>query len=102
VDGDTIVVLDAQKAQHRVPLGGIDAPERGQSCVRKSKDNLARLVAGQEVLGSHDTLNVIGTTIAKRRVEGALARLDPEGAIASSQMGGVFVQCLEVKCKDHQ
>jgi hypothetical protein len=49
VDGDTIVVLGAQKTQHRVRLGGIDAPERGQPYGRKSTDNLARLVAGKEV-----------------------------------------------------
>jgi endonuclease YncB( thermonuclease family) len=49
VDGDTIVVLDAQKTQRRLRLGGIDAPERGQPYGTKSKENLSRLIAGQEV-----------------------------------------------------
>ena len=30
-DGDTIVVLDASKVQHKIRLTGIDAPERGQA-----------------------------------------------------------------------
>jgi endonuclease YncB( thermonuclease family) len=30
-DGDTIVVLDASKAQHKIRLQGIDALERGQA-----------------------------------------------------------------------
>ena len=30
VDGDTVVVLDTEKTQHKVRLAGIDAPESGQ------------------------------------------------------------------------
>ena len=29
-DGDTLTVLDSSKAQHRIRLKGIDAPESGQ------------------------------------------------------------------------
>ena len=29
-DGDTITVLDAERQQHKVRLGGIDAPEKAQ------------------------------------------------------------------------
>lgn len=28
-DGDTLVIIDANKAQHKIRLKGIDAPERG-------------------------------------------------------------------------
>jgi endonuclease YncB( thermonuclease family) len=29
-DGDTITVLDAHREQHKIRLGGIDAPEKAQ------------------------------------------------------------------------
>ena len=45
-DGDTIVVLDTSKVQHKIRLQGIDAPERGQAFGTKSKENLSVLVAG--------------------------------------------------------
>ncbi len=48
VDGDTIVVLDADKNQHRVRLAGIDTPERGQPFGNRAKQNLARLAGGLE------------------------------------------------------
>jgi endonuclease YncB( thermonuclease family) len=47
-DGDTITVLDAGKAQHKVRLAGIDAPEKGQPFGDRAKENLARLVFGQD------------------------------------------------------
>ena len=40
-DGDTIVVLDASKVQHKIRLTGIDAPERHQAYDTKSKEHLA-------------------------------------------------------------
>ncbi len=48
-DGDTVVILDAQKDQHKNRLAGIDAPERGQAFGKRSTQNLARLVDGQQV-----------------------------------------------------
>jgi endonuclease YncB( thermonuclease family) len=48
-DGDTITVLDDGKTQHRVRLGGIDAPEKGQAFGHTSRQHLADLVAGQRV-----------------------------------------------------
>jgi len=30
-DGDTVVALDADKAQHKIRLTGIDPPESGQA-----------------------------------------------------------------------
>jgi len=49
VDGDTVIVLDAVRAQHRVRLATIDAPESGQPFGRRAKEHLAGLVAGQAV-----------------------------------------------------
>ena len=48
-DGDTIVVLDAGRVEHKVRLQGIDAPERGQPFGNASRKHLAYLVAGKEV-----------------------------------------------------
>ena len=49
-DGDTIVVLDASKAQHKIRLQGIDAPERRQAYGTKSKEHLSVLIAGKSVV----------------------------------------------------
>jgi endonuclease YncB( thermonuclease family) len=48
-DGDTVTVLDAAKAQHKVRLAGIDAPEKGQPFGERAKENLSRLVFGRDV-----------------------------------------------------
>lgn len=48
-DGDTITVLDHDHQQHKVRLAGIDAPENGQPFGQRSKENLSRLVYGQQV-----------------------------------------------------
>ena len=48
-DGDTVTVLDAAKAQHKVRLAGIDAPEKAQPFGERSKENLSRLVFGRDV-----------------------------------------------------
>ncbi len=48
-DGDTITVLDANRAQHKIRLGGIDAPEKAQPFGQRSKENLSRLVFDRDV-----------------------------------------------------
>jgi endonuclease YncB( thermonuclease family) len=53
-DGDTIVVLDAGNAQHKIRLTGIDAPERGQAYGTKSKDHLSDSVAGKFMVVEHE------------------------------------------------
>ena len=49
-DGDTITVLDAEKAQHKIRLQGIDAPEKKQAFGTKSKEMLTEKVASHEVV----------------------------------------------------
>jgi endonuclease YncB( thermonuclease family) len=48
-DGDTLTILDASNAQHRIRLAGIDAPEKGQPFGTKARENLAAKVFGQTV-----------------------------------------------------
>src|SRR5262245_341853 len=43
-DGDSIVVLDERRRQHRVRLAGIDAPENGQRFSNRSRDHLNALL----------------------------------------------------------
>jgi micrococcal nuclease len=54
IDGDTVVVLDAEKTQHRIRLAGIDAPERKQPFGQRSKQYLASQIAGQDVIVDWD------------------------------------------------
>ena len=39
-DGDTVTLLDADKAQHKIRLSGIDAPEKPQAFGNRSKESL--------------------------------------------------------------
>ena len=48
-DGDTIIVLDAKKTQHKIRLDAIDAPERGQAFGTQGRRYLASLVGGRNV-----------------------------------------------------
>jgi endonuclease YncB( thermonuclease family) len=64
-DGDTIKVLDSTNTQHKIRLTGIDAPERGQPYGTKSKDHLAFMVAGKEVLVESDKNDRYGRVLGK-------------------------------------
>jgi len=48
-DGDTVTVLDADRQQHKIRLGGIDAPEKAQPFGQRSKENLSDMVFGKDV-----------------------------------------------------
>jgi len=43
-------VLDSSYTEYKIRLSGIDAPERGQPYGTASRDHLASMVAGKEVL----------------------------------------------------
>lgn len=49
-DGDTITVLDAENRRYKVRLAGIDAPESGQAFGQRAKEQLSRMVFGQQVV----------------------------------------------------
>ena len=77
-DGDTITVLDASKAQHKIRLQGIDAPEKSQAYGDAAQRYLAGLVAGQEVRvawNKRDKYNRILGTVYIKRTEVNLAIL---------------------------
>ena len=48
-DGDTVTILTEDKTQHKIRLNDIDAPEKKQAFGNKSKDNLAKYIAGKTV-----------------------------------------------------
>jgi endonuclease YncB( thermonuclease family) len=48
-DGDTLTVLDASNARHKIRLQGIDSPEDGQAFGRKARKALADKVLGKDV-----------------------------------------------------
>jgi endonuclease YncB( thermonuclease family) len=48
-DGDTIVVLDAKRQQHKIRLAGIDAPESHQAFGFQSTESIANLVFNKTV-----------------------------------------------------
>ena len=48
-DGDTIIVRAAKREQHKIRLGGSDAPEKAQPFWQRSKENLSRLVFDRDV-----------------------------------------------------
>lgn len=49
-DGDTITVLTSDKTQYKIRLNDIDAPEKKQAFGNKSKDNLAKYIAGKTII----------------------------------------------------
>jgi len=65
VDGDTLVVLSAGDAQHKVRLAGIDAPERAQPYGHKSTEHLAGLVAGRFVVVDWEKWDRYGRIVGK-------------------------------------
>lgn len=48
-DGDTIVVLDANRQQHKIRLAGIDAPESYQAFGSRSTESVANLTFNKTV-----------------------------------------------------
>jgi endonuclease YncB( thermonuclease family) len=64
-DGDTITVLDAQKAQHKIRLQGIDAPEKVQAFGNKSKQSLHEMVHGKQVSVDYQKKDKYGRLVGK-------------------------------------
>jgi endonuclease YncB( thermonuclease family) len=79
-DGDTIVVLDADKVQHKIRLQGIDAPERGQAFGTKSKEHLSDLVAGKSVVVDYNKYDRYQRVLGKVLVNDEDVNLEQVGA----------------------
>lgn len=63
IDGDTVDVLTTKAKTVRVRLFGIDAPERGQAYVNKSRQFLANLIAGKNVFVKENTKDFYSRTL---------------------------------------
>ena len=75
-DGDTITVLDANKVQHKIRLGGIDAPEKAQPYGQTSKQGLSDLVFGKTVMVDTDKMDRYGREVGKVLVDGVDTNLE--------------------------
>ena len=64
-DGDTVHVLDQTNTRHKIRLGGIDAPKKKQAFGKKSTQNLASLIAGQNVEVEYDKRDRYGRIVGK-------------------------------------
>lgn len=64
-DGDTITLLDATQAQHKIRLSGIDAPEKKQPYGQRSKQSLSDLVFNQQVTVEWNKRDRYGRIVGK-------------------------------------
>lgn len=74
-DGDTITLLDDRRAQHKIRLAGIDAPERAQAFGRRSKAVLSALVFGRVVAVEAEKKDRYGRVVGKVVIDGRDANL---------------------------
>lgn len=74
-DGDTITVLDADRVQHRIRLGGIDAPEKRQAFGTRAKQSLSDMVFNKAVTVETGKTDRYGREIGKILVDGRDANL---------------------------
>lgn len=64
-DGDTLVVLEGGKFQHKVRVAGIDAPEKRQAFGRKAQNALASAVHQRKVVLDWHKKDRYGRVVAK-------------------------------------
>lgn len=75
-DGDTITVLDANNAQHKIRLSGIDAPEKKQPFGQRSKESLSDLVYDKAVAVETNKRDKYKRNVGKVLVDGLDANLE--------------------------
>lgn len=85
-DGDTLTCLTAEKHQIKVRLAQIDAPEKDQAFGQKSRQSLADMTFGKDVVLHRETTDKYGRTVAKVVVAGQDANLQQ----VSSGMAWVY------------
>lgn len=76
-DGDTLTVLDAEHQQHKIRLGGIDAPEKAMPFGQVSKQKLAEICFQKQA-----EVNVINVD----RYGRAVAHVYCDGVYANREM----------------
>lgn len=69
-DGDTLTILDSSNRQHKVRIGGIDAPERTQDFGERSKSHLAAMAFSQQVTADCPKSDRYGRLVCKVTVSG--------------------------------
>jgi endonuclease YncB( thermonuclease family) len=69
-DGDTLRAIDDSKAEHRIRLAGIDAPERGQPFGNVARERLAELTMGKAVAVDVEDRDRYGRTVARLEADG--------------------------------
>jgi len=75
-DGDTLTILDAANAQHKIRLYGIDAPESRQAFGQKSKQHLSSLVFGKDVRVTYRSRDKYGRILGTIYVDGLDVNLE--------------------------
>ena len=75
-EGDTITILDATKAQYKIRLAGIDAPEKRQPFGNVSKQSLSDMVFGKQVVVDYQKLDRYDRVVGKVIVDGMNANLE--------------------------
>lgn len=75
-DGDTITVLDSSNTQHRIRLGGIDAPESKQDFGTQSKKSLSSMVFGKDVTVVYEKTDQYGRLVGKVLLDGKDVNLE--------------------------
>jgi len=75
-DGDTVTVLDASKAQFKIRLQGIDAPEKKQAFGNKSKEVLFTWLFNNQVTVEYSKKDKYGRILGKILVDGIDANLE--------------------------
>ena len=75
-DGDTLTILDAANAQHKIRLYGIDAPEKSQAFGQKSKQHLSSLVFGKDISVKVHNTDRYGRTVGTVFIDGRDVNLE--------------------------
>ncbi len=69
-DGDTVTILDEEKTQHKIRLGGIDAPEKKQAFGNRSKETLSDCAFGKQATVETGKRDRYGRWVGKVVVNG--------------------------------
>jgi len=69
-DGDTLTLLAADRASHRIRLDGIDAPERSQPFGQRARQSLAALAHGRTALADCGKQDRYGRAVCRVTVDG--------------------------------